>query len=99
MQNTDNVNNPKHYAGTCSLECIDIMEVILGEEAVKHFCLGNAFKYLWRYKNKNGEEDLKKAEWYLNYVGKDIDNSDRNFETYHKVTELYKKVSKDFYTV
>lgn len=39
MQNTDNVNNPKHYSGTCSLECIDIMKMILGEEAVKHFCL------------------------------------------------------------
>ena len=23
-------------------------------------------KYLWRYKYKNGIEDLKKAQWYLN---------------------------------
>lgn len=27
---------------------------------------------MWRYKNKNGEEDLKKADWYLSYISKDI---------------------------
>lgn len=95
MQNTDNVNNPKHYSGTCSLECIDIMKIILGEEAVKHFCLGNAFKYLWRYKNKNGEEDLKKAEWYLKYVDNDIDGDDELFETYLDIEELYRKALND----
>ena len=36
-----------------------------GREAVKSFCLCNAYKYLWRHKNKNGLEDLKKARWYL----------------------------------
>ena len=23
-------------------------------------------KYIWRYNYKNGTEDLKKAQWYLN---------------------------------
>lgn len=36
-----------------------------GVEAVKDFCICNAFKYLYRYKNKNGVEDIKKADWYL----------------------------------
>ena len=35
-------------------------------EAVKDFCLCNAFKYIWRTKNKNGIEDIDKAIWYLN---------------------------------
>lgn len=61
----DNVNHPIHYADTCSLECIEAMEIAFGKEAVRNFCKCNAFKYLWRFKNKNGEEDLKKAEWYL----------------------------------
>jgi hypothetical protein len=26
---------------------------------------GNIMKYLWRYRYKNGTEDLKKARWYL----------------------------------
>ena len=73
MSNTvDNVNNPKHYEGHTSLECIECMRVAFGEEAVYHFCLCNAFKYLWRYKNKNGAEDIDKAKWYLNYVQRDI---------------------------
>ncbi|WP_370785431.1 DUF3310 domain-containing protein [Ruminococcus callidus] len=35
-------------------------------EAVKNFCICNAFKYLWRHGKKNGVEDVKKAAWYLN---------------------------------
>lgn len=42
------------------------MEEALGREAVKDFCLCNAFKYLYRCCRKNGLEDLKKARWYLN---------------------------------
>lgn len=62
----DMVNSPSHYSKHCSLECIDVMEVIFGEEVVCWFCLCNTFKYLWRFKFKNGKEDIDKAEWYLN---------------------------------
>lgn len=62
----DNVNNPKHYAGSCSIECIDAMQMAYGSQVVHNFCICNAFKYLWRHKNKNGAEDLNKAEWYIN---------------------------------
>lgn len=64
----DNVNHPKHYEGSTSLECIQVMEIMFGPRAVADFCMCNAFKYLWRYKNKNGSEDLDKAVWYCNYV-------------------------------
>lgn len=60
----DNVN-PDHYKNQCSLECIEVMRVAFGDEAVINFCICNSFKYAWRYKNKNGNEDLKKAQWYL----------------------------------
>lgn len=62
--NYDNVNNPKHYAMANKhlvLEPIDICEKY-------SFCQGNAIKYLLRYENKNGVEDLKKALWYLNRI-------------------------------
>lgn len=58
-----NVNSPKHYQG--GIECIDVIELILGTKGVIFFCLGNVIKYLWRWRDKNGKEDLKKAEWYL----------------------------------
>lgn len=61
---SDPVNHPKHY-GTGRFECIDVMEEALGRDAVEGFCLCNAFKYLYRHKNKNGLEDLQKAKWYL----------------------------------
>lgn len=61
----DNVNHPSHYADHCSLECFNVMKIVLGSAGAFQFCLGNAFKYLWRHKFKNGEEDVNKAGWYL----------------------------------
>lgn len=61
----DMVNHPSHY-DTGKFECIDVMLETQGVEAVKDFCLCNAFKYLYRCKRKNGLEDIKKAIWYLN---------------------------------
>lgn len=62
----DPVNNPSHYADGCSVECIDMMQTALGWDGVIYFCLGNAYKYLWRHKLKNNpEEDLAKAKWYI----------------------------------
>lgn len=65
MDNTSNVNHPKHY-NQGSIECIDAMIAAFGKEEVKSFCKLNAFKYIWRanYKN-NAKEDLDKAVWYL----------------------------------
>lgn len=63
----DNINHPAHYESQTSLECIDVMEIAFGAEAVGNFCLCNAFKCLWRYKHKGGAEDVQKAEWYLNH--------------------------------
>lgn len=63
----DVVNHPSHYAEGCSLECIQVMEMIFGTQNVAVYSLINAFKYMWRWKNKNGQEDLKKAEWYLKH--------------------------------
>ena len=63
---SDMVNHPPHYDGKTSMECIDVMEIAFGTEAVAHFCLLNAFKYVWRHQHKNGLEDLEKAMWYLN---------------------------------
>ncbi len=60
----DNVNHPAHYK-TGQYECFDVMLECLGQEVVLDFCIGNAFKYLYRHRNKGGVEDAKKAHWYL----------------------------------
>ena len=61
----EQINHPDRYAGG-KFECIDVMIDVFGEEAVKHFCLLNAFKYIWRQEKKGGVEDVKKAVWFLN---------------------------------
>lgn len=61
----DVVNHPAHYE-TGKFECIDVMLETQGKEAVLNFCICNAFKYLYRCRIKNGLEDIKKANWYLN---------------------------------
>jgi len=55
----DMVNRPPHYAGA-RWEAIEIIEA-LGNQ----FRLGNALKYIFRHKKKGGDEDLRKARWYL----------------------------------
>ena len=69
----NNVDHPKHYTNG-KYECIDIIEDVTkdltGLEAV---CTANVIKYMWRWKLKNGVEDLKKARWYLNKL---IDNTE-----------------------
>ena len=62
----ENVNHPKHYNREGGMECIDEMILVFGKEAVQNFCLCNAWKYRYRAADKNGEEDLKKSDWYLN---------------------------------
>ena len=61
----DTVNHPNHYQG--KNECIDVMQAMFGVEAVKHFCMCNAYKYRFRAGRKFGESpqsDILKAEWY-----------------------------------
>lgn len=64
-QSNDTVNHPSHYTHG-GIECIDAINAavhdLVGLEAV---CTANAIKYLWRWKHKNGIEDIKKAQWYL----------------------------------
>ena len=61
----EKVDHPSHQNREDALECIDEMILIFGKEATMHFCLLNAWKYRYRATDKNGEEDLKKSDWYI----------------------------------
>lgn len=67
-KSSNSVNHPDHYNHS-GIETIDVIAAwthdLEGEEA---FDIGNAIKYISRWKWKNGVEDLKKAVWYLNRV-------------------------------
>lgn len=59
----DMVNSPAHYNST-EIECIEAIAAATGD-GFEYYLQGNIMKYLWRYRYKNGTEDLKKARWYL----------------------------------
>ena len=63
--NGDQINHPSHY-NQGGIECLKAMESAFGADTVAAFCKCNAFKYLWRSEYKNGTEDIKKAQWYIN---------------------------------
>lgn len=70
----DFVNSPSHYVSG-GIECIDCIKAALGENFIG-FLLGNVIKYVYRYRNKNGLEDLKKAKWYLERAIKEMEKLD-----------------------
>ena len=64
---SDPVNSPTHYQ-TGLIETIDSIKNILGHDKFQAYCIGNVIKYLSRYREKNGLEDLKKAETYISFI-------------------------------
>lgn len=65
FEDSDNVNHPSHY-NQSKIEVIDIMEALPREYNHKTLIsLSNVIKYIFRAPFKNGKEDLKKAQWYL----------------------------------
>ena len=63
-QSTEMVLHPNHY-NMSSIECIDEMILLYGVTATKHFCELNIHKYRSRANHKGGEEDMKKADFYM----------------------------------
>lgn len=99
IEANDNVNHPNHYEGHTSIECIDNMRLIFGNRRVAEYCMLNAYKYLSRHEYKNGLEDLKKAEWYLNYaenMNLIYDDVSIDLEYIDKMDELRKRYEKKY---
>ena len=71
----DNVNHPGHYTKG-KVECIDALEsATIGKSGIEAVCVANIVKYLWRYEEKNGMEDVKKAQFYLNRLLATLENN------------------------
>jgi hypothetical protein len=69
---SDMVNSPPHY-NQAGIECINAIEAATSD-GYEYYLQGNIIKYLWRYRYKNGVEDLKKAQWYLGKLIEETDN-------------------------
>ena len=70
----DMVNHPSHYKAKNGMEVIDVIEAFTANlEGYEATHTGNVIKYICRWKEKNGLEDLKKARWYLNRLIENIE--------------------------
>jgi len=70
---SDGIYRPAHYTAG-KVECIDAIEAATtGLEGIEAVCTGNVIKYLWRWKRKNGVEDLRKARWYLERLIEEVE--------------------------
>lgn len=71
----DAVNSPDHYTQG-GIEAIFAIRAALGEEGFTHYCVGNALKYLWRYRHKGGMVDLLKADKYVRWAISSLEESE-----------------------
>ena len=63
----DMVNSPSHYTKG-QYEVIDVIKDWLTPEEFRGYIKGNTIKYVSRERYKNGDEDLFKTIFYLNYL-------------------------------
>ena len=73
-QDFDVVNHPSHYTKG-RIECIDAIDsATTGKSGIEAVCVANIIKYLYRYEEKNGLEDVKKAKWYINKLISELES-------------------------
>ena len=63
----DEVQHPSHYTQG-SIECIEAIRASMAADGFCDYCKGNIIKYIWRWRDKGGVEDLKKASVYLGWL-------------------------------
>ena len=67
----DPVNKPPHY-NQGGVECIEAIKASMSPLEFQGYLKGNVMKYTWRFRHKNGLQDLEKANWYLNKLHNEL---------------------------
>ena len=66
---SDMVNHPPHYISETGLDDIDDFEAFTFDlKGIEATDTGNIIKYICRWKQKNGIQDLEKAKWYIDHL-------------------------------
>ena len=63
----DAVQHPSHYTQG-GIECIEAIKASMTADGFCDYCKGNILKYIWRWRDKGGVEDLRKASVYLDWL-------------------------------
>ena len=65
----DTIKSPNHYKGRYGIETIEVIENFTDDmDGYEGYCTGNIIKYICRWKQKNGIEDLRKAKQYIDFL-------------------------------
>jgi hypothetical protein len=78
--------SPKHYQ--TKIQPIDFIQA-----NNLNFCEGNIIKYIARYREKGGIDDLLKAKQYIDYLIKDYEDIEKDYKDY----EIMKYYEKKYY--
>lgn len=77
------VSHPPHYQSETGLEVIDVIEAFTFDlKGIEATDTGNVIKYICRWKQKNGLQDLEKAKWYLQHLINHIEKLEKENECY-----------------
>lgn len=93
------VHKPNHY-NQVGISCIDAIRMLHGDEIAVGFMIGNAFKYNWRFSDKDGIRDVKKSKEYLEMMRESdyevlaemIDRRNKKKSLQQEVDELDQKI-------
>ena len=77
IMDEDLVNHPPHY-NNGKIECIEAIEAMLTHEEFVGYLRGNSLKYRWRFRYKNGIQDLDKATWYETKLKQTLTKKERD---------------------
>jgi len=78
--------NPNHYQRN-GMECIDaIKAAVQNLSGAEAYCTGSAIKYLWRWDEKGGKDDLNKAIWFIKDMIAEIEDQELQDELHDKPT-------------
>lgn len=73
------VSHPAHYQSETGLEVIEVIEAFTAKlSGIEATDTGNVIKYICRWKEKNGLQDLEKAKWYLEHLIDHLNKKETN---------------------
>lgn len=77
----DMVMRPAHYVKQ-GMECKDYIRVMTCtiQNGYAAYMIGNVIKYLWRFQDKDGIQDLKKARHYLDFLIEEAEAEQKKIE-------------------
>lgn len=81
----DNVCHPSHYTQG-DIECIDALKAAtVGKTGIEAVCVANVIKYCWRYEEKNGLEDVRKAQFYITRLIQELEEKESSINNFDDV--------------